>query len=382
VIQLNSELARLTSEREYLGQRLTEQKKEVEDIQGRFTTEFQNLANTILEEKSKKFTEQNREQLSILLDPLKTNIKEFEKKVSDVYMKESNERATLAEQIRGLSELNKRMTDEANNLTSALKGQSKTQGDWGEVVLEEILEKSGLMKGTHYETQQSFADEQGKTLRPDIVVHLPEHRHLVIDSKVSLTAYTEYCRTDDPDMQARYLKEHLESIRKHIKSLGEKSYQSIYQLHSLDFVLMFVPLEPAYMLAAKNDSAVWNDAFEKNIVIVTSSTLLGLMRTISSIWRRESQNRNAMEIARKSGELFDKFVALVEDLQAVGKKIHEAADAHEEAVRKLSSGRGNLVKRVQDIKALGAKASKSLPQTLLESSDDTSEPEEGNDDIR
>ena len=366
ILELNSELAKSKADFDNLRTLFDEQKQELERINEKLTNEFKNIANEILEEKSKKFTVQNKENIDAILNPLQQKIKDFEDKVNKTYVEESRERATLAEQIRQLTNLNQLITKEAENLTTALKGQSKTQGDWGELILEEILEKSGLVKGTHYEVQKTLQDEDGKLQRPDVIVNLPENKQIVIDSKVSLTAYTEFNKIENPEDQKKFLNEHIDSIKRHIKSLSDKKYQNIYQLHSLDFVIMFVPIEPAFLLAVKNDTSILNDAFERNVLIVTTSTLLATLKTITGIWKHENQSRNAVEIARKSGELYDKFVGFLGDLNNIGDKIQASQHAFDDAIKKLSSGKGNIIRRTQELKSMGAKATKSIDSRLLD----------------
>jgi DNA recombination protein RmuC len=366
LIGLSGSLATVQTELKNADQKLQDQKNEIQELQSQFTAAFKNLANEILEEKSEKFTQLNKDNLTAVLGPLQEKIKDFQITINDTYGKDAKERATLAEQIRTLTDLNQQITKEASNLTTALKGQSKTQGDWGEFVLEQILEGSGLVKGTHYVVQQSMQGEDGKTQKPDVIVNLPDGKHLVIDSKVSLTAFTDYCNAEDVQSQRTLLAGHLASVRKHIKELSEKSYQNIYQLQSVDFVLMFVNLEPAFIVAARNDMNLYNDAFEKNIVIVCASTLMATLRTIAGIWRRESQTRNAIDIARKSGELYDKFVGFFEDLKSIGDKLQASQKAYDDAVNKLSTGKGNIIRRTEELKAMGAKTSKSLPAQLVD----------------
>lgn len=352
-----------------LQEKLDTQKREVEEMQKRFSTEFENVANRLLEEKSKKFTEQNKENLDGILKPLSEKIKDFEKKVNDVYVNESKERASLKEQVSMLHQLNQQMSKETQSLTRALKGEAKTQGNWGEMILESILEKSGLVKDREFFTQQSFTSEDGSRQQPDVIISLPEGKHLVVDSKVSLTAYQRFHSTDDEAERIIAVKDHIISVRTHLKGLSEKKYQNLYDLKSLDFVLMFIPVEPAFALAVQNDPQLFSDAFEKNIVIVSPSTLLATTRTVASIWRQENQNRYALEIARQGGALYDKFVGFVDDLIAVGKKMDEAKTNYSEAMKKLHEGSGNLVKRTEELKKLGAKASKSLPSSLVEKAD-------------
>lgn len=370
VISLGNELSASKANYLNLEKRLAEQKGELEELQTKFTREFENLAGKILEDKSRKFTEQNKENLDTILSPLKERIADFEKKVNDVYITETKERAALAEQLRYLHELNKQMSEEANNLTRALKGDTKTQGNWGEYILESILEKSGLVKGREFVIQETIKSDDGANLRPDVIVNMPDNKSMIIDSKVSLTAYEAYCSTDDKALKEKSLSEHINSIRRHIKGLSPKDYQNLYGLQSLDFVLMFIPIEPAFALAVQNDAALFYDAFEKNIVIVSPSTLLATLRTISSIWKQEKQNRNALEIAKKGGELYDKLAAFVDDLIEVGTRMKRANESYESAMKKLSEGRGNIINRAENLKLMGAKASKSIDPRIVDRSMD------------
>ncbi|HET6992112.1 MAG TPA: DNA recombination protein RmuC [Bacteroidia bacterium] len=364
--ELNRKLASREEELRGLNKRLDDQKAELENLQKQFTKEFENLANKIFEEKSKKFTEQNRTQLDDLLKPFGEKIKDFEKKVNDVYVNETKERASLKEQISQLHLLNQQMSKDAQNLTLALKGETKTQGNWGEYILETILEKSGLRKDHEYTTQQSMTGEDGNRLQPDVIVNLPEEKHIIIDSKVSLVAYERFVSSENEEEKIAALKEHVSSLRKHIRDLSEKNYQKLYQINSLDFVLLFMPIEPAFSTAIMNDAELFNDAIAKNIVIVSPSTLLATLRTIASIWRQENQNRNAQEIARLGGSMIDKLTGFIEDLIEVGRKMDGAKLTYEEAMKKLHSGRGNVITTAEKMKVLGAKADKSLPQNLVE----------------
>lgn len=374
-LQLNSSYSSLKSDFANLQEKLSTQKEEVEQLQQKFTTEFKNLANEILEDKSKRFTEQNKVNLNEILNPLNEKIKNFEKKVEDVYLNDTKERAGLSEQIKMLHELNQQMSKDANNLTKALKGETKTQGNWGEFILERVLEKSGLVKGQEYAVQESITDEEGKRLQPDVLIYLPESKCIIIDSKVSLVGYERYCSAEDEVIKATALKEHISSIKKHIANLSSKNYQNLYKIKSLDFVLLFMPIEPAFSLAVQNEIGLFNDAFERNIVIVSPSTLLATLRTIASIWRQENQNRNALEIARQSGALYDKFQSMVTDLLEVGKRLHSVQDNYDDVMRKLSTGKGNLITSVEKIKKLGAKTTKSLPQGMADRVDETEETE-------
>jgi len=370
VLELNSTISKLNADYSNLENRLKEQKVEVESLQKKFTTEFENLANRILEEKSKKFTEQNKSNIDEILKPLSERIKDFEKKVNDIHMTDLRERASLAEQLKNLHELNKQMTEEANNLTKALKGEGKTQGTWGEFILENILEKSGLVKEREYTIQSNFVSEDGRRQKPDVIIHLPENRHMIIDSKVSLTSYERFSSLDNGTERQKELNDHILSVRRHLKELSVKNYHKLYDLQNLDFVLMFIPVEPAFALAVQNDPNLFYDAFEMNIVIVSPSTLLATLRTIANIWKQEKQNKNAMEIAKQSGELYDKFIGFVEDLINIGNNLKSTKENYDKAMNKLVEGRGNLVNRVENIKELGAKTTKSIPQSLIDKADE------------
>ncbi|MEJ2613347.1 MAG: DNA recombination protein RmuC [Ignavibacteriaceae bacterium] len=373
VLELNSTLSSLKADYNNLQKTLAEQKEETEKLQEKFAVEFENLANKILEEKSSKFTLQNKENLDQILKPLGEKIKEFEKKVNEVYVTDSKERASLATQLKNLQELNQMMAKEANNLTNALKGETKTMGNWGEFILESILEKSGLVKGREYKIQENFTSEEGRRLQPDVIVNLPDNKCLIIDSKVSLLAYENYSSGENESQRANSLKEHIASIKRHVKDLSSKNYQNIYQIKSLDFVLLFMPIEPAFSLAIQNDTQLFNEAFDKNIVIVSPSTLLATLRTIANIWRQEYQNSNVQEIAKQSGALYDKFQGLMSDLIELGNRMKTMSNSYDNAMKKLYTGRGNLIKSVENIKKLGAKTSKSLPQSLLDRANDNEE---------
>jgi DNA recombination protein RmuC len=363
--KLNSENSSLKSDYSNLQQKLAEQKAEVEELQLKFTKEFENLANKIFKEKTDEFSKQSKTNLQEILNPLKDRIVEFQSKVEETNKESIDRFASLRQQLSNLKDMNQQITQEAKNLTEALKGQSKTQGNWGEFILESILEKSGLVKGREYVVQESLTSESGRRFQPDVIIKLPENKSIVIDSKVSLVAYEKFVSSEDENQKALALREHINSIRSHIKNLSSKNYQNLYQLESLDFVLMFMPVEPAFALAVQNDQTIFNDAFDMNIVIVSPSTLLATLRTISSIWRQEKQNRNAVEIAKQSGDMLDKFTAFVEDLLSVGKGLISVKDNYDKAMNKLSDGRGNLISRAEKIKELGAKTSKSLPPAVL-----------------
>ncbi|WP_299899281.1 DNA recombination protein RmuC [uncultured Aquimarina sp.] len=370
---LNTELTRRNTEFENLLLKNQEQKGEVEKLQEKFTKEFENLANKILDEKSNKFTEQNKENIKNILNPLQEKINTFEKKVEQTHKESIDYHAALRQQILGLKDLNEQMSKEATNLTKALKGDSKMQGNWGELVLERVLEKSGLEKDREYFVQQSFTTAEGQRVLPDVVIHLPDNKKMIIDSKVTLTAYERYVNEDDETLRNTYLKEHITSLRRHIDQLAEKNYQDLYDIESPDFVLLFVPIEPAFAIAINEDNKLYNQAFEKNIVIVTPSTLLATLRTIDTMWNNEKQQRNAIEIARQAGALYDKFEGLMKDLTGVGKKIDDAKKDYASAMNKLVEGRGNLITSVEKLKKMGAKAKKSLPEAIIKRASEDNE---------
>ncbi|SFF26613.1 DNA recombination protein RmuC [Flavobacterium xueshanense] len=348
-----------------LWERNKEQKEEVEKLQEKFTKEFENLANKILEEKSNKFTEQNKENMKNILTPLQDKIQLFEKKVEDTHKESIDYHAALRQQILGLREMNIQMSKETINLTKALKGDSKMQGNWGELVLERVLEKSGLEKGREYEVQQAFTTEDGNRVFPDVVINLPDGKKMIVDSKVSLTAYEKYINEEDDILKINYLKEHVNSIKRHVEQLGNKNYHDLYQIESPDFVLLFIPIEPAFAMALNEDTNLYNKAFEKNIVIVTPATLLATLRTIDSMWTNQKQQENALEIARQAGALYDKFEGFVADLIKIGKKIDESKIEYSGAMNKLVEGKGNLIVSVEKLKKMGAKAKKALPESIL-----------------
>lgn len=358
------QLSKKETDFDHLLERHKEQKLEVEDLQKRFTTEFENLANKILEEKSTKFTLQNQENMKIILAPLQDKILNFEKKVEDTHKESIDYHAALRQQILGLKDLNILMNKETMNLTKALKGDNKMQGNWGELVLERVLEKSGLEKGREYDVQQSFSMEGQKRI-PDVVVHLPEGKKMIIDSKVSLIAYEKFVNEEDELLRKNYLNEHISSLKKHVEQLSAKNYHTIYDIESPDFVLLFVPIEAAFATALNNDSFLYNKAFEQNIIIVTPTTLLATLRTIDSIWTNQKQQQNAYEIARQAGALYDKFYGFVTDMEKIGKKLDDAKAEYGFAMNKLVEGKGNLVNSVQKLKKMGAKTNKSLPENLL-----------------
>jgi DNA recombination protein RmuC len=365
---LNTELARRNTEFEYLQQQNLNREKELEERQLQLRKDFELLATKILDEKTEKFTLQNKENIKNILNPLQEKLQIFEKKVEDSQKESISMHSALKEQLLGLKDLNQQMTKETTNLTRALKGDSKMQGNWGELVLEHVLEKSGLEKDSEYFVQQIFTTAEGSRVLPDVVLHLPDNKRMVIDSKVSLTDYERYVNADE-DERPKFLKAHVNSIKKHIDQLSEKKYEDLYDIESPDFVLMFIPIEPAFAVALNDDNTLYNKAFEKNIVIVTPATLLATLRTVDSMWNNEKQQQNAIEIARQAGALYDKFEGLVSDLTGVGKKIDAAKDDYSAAMNKLVEGKGNLITSVQKLKKLGAKAKKDLPENILKRAD-------------
>ena len=345
--------------------KLVENKKELDKIQEKFTKEFENLANKILDEKSSKFTEQNKLNITSILNPLKEKIEVFEKKVSESQKESIGMHSALKEQLNSLKNLNIQMSKEAINLTKALKGDSKTQGDWGETQLEILLEKANLAKDIHFTTQGGYRDEEGRLKKPDFIINLPDNRHLIVDSKVSLTNYEAYFNEEDEKQKGVYLKKHIESIRKHIKELSDKKYESLYEINSPDYVLMFVPIEPAYLLALSNNNQLYLEALDKNVVLVSTSTLLATLSTVSSMWRQENQKKNVLEIANQAGRLYDQFVNLTDDLIKVGNQLKTVQGSYDISMKKLT-GKGNLIKKVEKIKELGAKTSKIMNKNLLD----------------
>lgn len=335
------------------------------------TSQFKNLANEILEDKSKRFTEQNVANLDALLKPLQTKLSEFKEQVNTSYGNEARERFALKSEIERLANLNLRMSDETRSLTQALKGDSKVQGNWGELVLESILESSGLRKGEEYLVQDSHTQTDGSRLQPDVVVKLPEGRSLVVDSKVSITAYSRHAEASDPVIAEQELAAHIQSLRQHIQGLSSKNYSSLYGIGSVDFVLMFVPIEPAFLLALKTAPNLYQEALAKNIVLVCPSTLMATLRTVAHLWRQDSQNRNALEIAKQCGTLYDKFVGFVDDLEKLGQRLDQAQTSYHDAFNKLKSGKGNLIRTAEKVRELGVKPSKNLSAPLIESSKDT-----------
>ncbi len=360
----------LAAERRQSADKLATLQQTAQEAKSVLSDQFKNLANEILEEKSKRFAEQNQQNLDTLLKPLQEKLTDFRKQVDETYQSEARERFALKQEVEKLAGLNLRMTDETRALTNALKGESKTQGDWGELVLETILENSGLRKGEEYLVQDTQTISDGSRLQPDVVIRLPESKHLVIDSKVSITAYTRYIQADDDSIKTAELNSHVLSIKQHIQGLSAKNYQNLYGVGSIDFVLMFIPIEPAFLAAMRHAPDIYQEALKKNIVIVCPSTLLATVRTVAHLWRQEHQNRNAQEIARQCASLYDKFVGFVEDLDKVGQRLEQAQISYTDAVGKLKTGRGNLIRTAENVKKLGVKPNKSLPSKLTDVADD------------
>ena len=356
---------RLATELKNSENEMQNNKEELNKIQEKFTKEFENLANKILEEKSTKFTEQNKLNITSILNPLKEKIEGFEKKVSESQKESVGMHSALKEQLNNLKDLNLQMSKEAINLTKALKGDSKAQGDWGETQLEILLEKANLAKDIHFTTQGGYRDEDGRLKKPDFIINLPDKRHLIVDSKVSLTNYEAYFNAEDEEQKKLHLKRHIESIRKHIKELSEKKYETLYEINTPDYVLMFVPIEPAYLLALNNNNQLYLEALDKNVVLVSTSTLLATLSTVSSMWRQENQKNNVLEIANQAGRLYDQFVNLTDDLIKVGTQLKTVQGSYDTSMKKLT-GKGNLVKKVEKIRELGAKTSKIMNKNLLD----------------
>jgi len=362
---LISTKTRLETELKNSELKISENKEELGKLNEKFTKEFENLANKILEEKSTKFTEQNKLNITNILTPLKEKIEGFEKKVNESQKESVGMHSALKEQLNNLKDLNIQMSKEAINLTKALKGDSKAQGDWGETQLELLLEKANLAKDIHFTTQGGFRDDEGRLKKPDFIINLPDNRHLIVDSKVSLTNYEAYFNEEDDQKKEVHLKKHIESIRKHIKELGEKKYESLYEINTPDYVLMFVPIEPAYLLALNNNNQLYMEALDKNVVLVSTSTLLATLSTVASMWRQENQKKNVLEIANQAGRLYDQFVNLTDDLIKVGNQLKTVQGSYDTSMKKLT-GKGNLIKKVEKIKELGAKTSKIMNKNLLD----------------
>ncbi|MCL2561952.1 MAG: DNA recombination protein RmuC [Rikenellaceae bacterium] len=381
ITRLSSELARADERCDTLVRQAQRDKEELEKLQASFRAEFRNLANEILEEKTVQFKATNREAMDMMLKPFRDNITEFRERVEKIYSEENRQRGALQHEIQSLRELNRRITEETTNLTAALRGNSKVQGDWGEMILETILESSNLVRGIHYTVQENLKDAEGANLRPDIILRLPEGKHIVIDSKVSLSAFVDYCggvdgSTEEDTARRQRLGEHVSSVRRHVNELGSKRYQEL--LDSPDFVIMFVPSEPAFMAALQTDSSIWDDAYKKKVIVSSPTNLFALLKIVDDLWKRDSQSRNAIAIADEGAKMYDKFVGFVETLEGIGKGLRGASESYEKAMTQLSTGRGSLVTRAEKLQKLGVKASKALPKSVSAASLEES-PEESDD---
>ena len=359
------DLTKTNAQLDYAQQKMHEQLKDIEHVQNKLKDEFEVLANKILEEKTKKYTQTNKDNLTQILDPLKEKIKSFESKVENIHRDTIDRQSALKEQISGLMKLNERMSTEALNLTKALKGDQKKQGDWGEFQLETLLERSGLKKDIHFSAQTGKLDEEGLIKRPDFIVHLPDNKCMIIDAKVSLKGYELYYNSNSPEEENEGLKKLMLSIKNHIKNLNQKKYEELYGVQSPDFVLMYIPVEPALMVALKNDKNIFLDALHKNVVLVSTSTLLATLSTVASIWKQEDQKQNVIEIARHAGSLYDKFEGFIKDMIKIGNQLDASKNSYDNAMNKLSTGKGNIVSRIDQLKKLGANAQKSLPENLV-----------------
>lgn len=367
--QRKVELGRMATQLDAERGQANEKIAQLREVRDELSAQFRNLANEILEEKSRRFTEQNRSHLGQLLDPLQQKLAEFQTRVETVYDNETRDRTALGEQVRQLMALNQSLSEDAKNLTTALKGSNKAQGAWGELVLERVLESAGLRKGEEYDVQESHGTEDGER-RPDVTLHLPEDRHMIVDAKMSLVAYEQFVSAEDEDTRSRALKRHIESMRQHMRGLSEKRYQELYGLRSLDFVLMFVPIEPAFMLAVANDRGLFMEGWDRNVLMVSPSTLLFVLRTVKHLWRQEAQSRNAQEIAKRGALLYDRLSAFVADLEKVGERLGQARDSFDAARDKLSRNKGSVIRQAEMLRDLGVKPNKALPAKLLELSAD------------
>lgn len=361
--ELAAENSALKARLELTAEQAAREKEEFAKLQDAFRLEFRNLANDILEEKSRQFKDASQQSLDALLKPFRSSIGEFRERVEAIYADENRQRGALQNEIRNLHELNRKITEETTNLTNALKGNSKVQGDWGEMILQTLLEHSNLVPGIHFTTQQNIKDAEGNNLRPDVILNLPGRKQIVIDSKVSLTAYAGYCSECPPEERGKYLKDHIVSVRRHVDELGRKGYQE--SLDSPDFVIMFIPNEPAYLCAMQNDSSIWSDAYNKKVIVSSPTNLLALLKIVDELWRRDDQSRNAIEIADEGAKLYDKFAGFVETLETLGKSITSAGANYEKAMKQLATGSGNLVARTEKLRRLGVKTRKALSITVV-----------------
>lgn len=366
------ELARTEAEVARLREKAEQDRQELEKIQASFRLEFRNLANEILEEKSRQFKQTNKESLDQLLNPFKDSLGEFRKRVEDIHTNQTAQSGAMKKELETLMELNRQITEETTNLTRALKGNSKIQGDWGEMILETILERSNLTLGHHYEKQVNIKDEHGNNLRPDFILHMPGDKRLIIDSKVSLTAYVAYTEAEAEDDRKKCMNDHLRSVRNHVTELGRVSYQQNI-LGSPDFVVMFIPTEAAFLAAVQSDPGLWNDAYEKKVIVSSPTNLTAILMVVHDLWKRDEQSRNAIAIAEEGAKMYDKFVGFVDSLEKIGKNLGTAQSSYEDAMKQLKTGSGNLVGRTEKLRKLGVKASKTLPSSILSDADDDME---------
>lgn len=367
--ELSVKLTQRDSEYQHLKTTSDEKITLLNDARKQLTEQFEQLANRIFEEKTQRFQRSSQDSLELSLKPFREQLKDFRSRVDHIYDSENRERGELREQLKSLQDMNRNISREAQNLTKALKGDNKAQGNWGEVILERVLEESGLHKGREYETQASFTDDSGRRRQPDVIVHLPEDKDIIIDAKVSLIAYERYCSAEDEAERSAALREHIQSVRQHVSGLSTKAYQHIEAIRSLDFVFIFIPIEAAFMAAFEHDPDLFRSAYEKNIIVVGPTTLLATLRTVQSIWRYERQNRNAEKIAAEAGALHDQFALVVESLEEIGKHLERGQGAYDKTLKRMTEGRGNLVGRVARLEALGAKVKKQLPAALVERAD-------------
>lgn len=369
------EITRLEARLAFLTEKLETQKKEVEDLRKQSLLEFEAVANKLLEEKTQRFTQTNQEKMEQILHPLRENLTEFKKKVEETYDKESKERFSLEARIKELVALNNQISRDANNLTNALKGQAKTQGNWGEMILENILEHSGLVRNREYFIQESYIDQAGRRKQPDVIIKYPNDRHIIVDSKVSLTAYERFANEEDPDAQKLFLAEHLRSLKSHIDNLSSKEYDKLDK--TLDFVMLFVPVEPAFMTAIHYDRELWSYAYKKRVILISPTNLIAALKMIVDIWKREYQNANAMHIAEHGQRLYEKFAGFVQDMEAIGIQLHRATDSYNQALNKLTKGKGNLISQAEKLRSLGIQPKKEIPGRYLSGSGDEEESEDG-----
>ncbi|MBN2807232.1 MAG: DNA recombination protein RmuC [Prolixibacteraceae bacterium] len=358
---LERQFTRSEAENNFLNTKLKEQASEFERLQKQAILEFENLANRILKQNSEEFSTVNHQKINELIQPLREKIVTFEKKVEETYEKGLKDQTDIKAELKKLYDLNQRISTEANNLTRALKGDVKQQGNWGEIVLERILERSGLTEGNEFEREKVVQSVEGKIIRPDVVVNLPDKKHIIIDSKVSLIAYERFVNAEEPALREKYIREHLASLKAHVKGLNEKHYSNSPQFNTPDFVLLFIPIESSFSVAVEQDQQLFNYAWDNKVVLVSPSTLLATLRTVASIWQQENQTRNALEIARQGGALYDKFVGFITDMDKLGKNIASLQGTYDDASKKLYYGAGNLVRRVENLKELGASTSKEIP---------------------